>query len=97
MVGESLASIGVGPATWYLDRPVSNSGRLRNLIETVARERGWSFEVQLVADPDRFLVEPGDPVATSDSGVLDRCQKWFNLTRFVVESADVEPWIIDLV
>src|SRR5438132_5334408 len=32
LVGEVLAELGVAQATWYLDSPVSNSGRLKQMI-----------------------------------------------------------------
>jgi hypothetical protein len=68
-----------GPCTWYLDAPVSNSGRLAAMI----REMGWEAEV--VPDPDKFLKQPGDPIATADAGILDHCGPWVNLGRLLVE------------
>src|SRR6202007_3339782 len=32
LVGEALAALGVGRCRWWLDKPVSNSGRLKALI-----------------------------------------------------------------
>ena len=76
LAARRLAEWGVGPCTWLLDAPVSNSGRLAAMI----RERpGWAAEV--VPDPDVLLVLPGDPVATADAVVLDRCGPWVNLAR----------------
>jgi len=81
---------------WYLDRPISNSGRLKRAIDTQAAEAGWPWEVRLVASPDRVLIESPEIVATADSGVLDRCGRWFNLAREVVEAAVPGAWIVDL-
>ncbi len=46
-----LAEWGVGPCTWLLDAPVSNSGRLAAMIRAVGL--GWSAEV--IPDPDAIL------------------------------------------
>lgn len=81
---------GLGPCTWYLDAPVSNSGRLASMI----RAMGWRAEV--VPDPDRLLTTDGDPVVTADAGILDRCGPWVNLARLLVEAGVPGAWTIDL-
>jgi hypothetical protein len=88
--------LGAGPVTWYLDSPVSNSGRLARLMRTVARERSWSWEVVLVKNPDALLVEQDGAVATSDAPVLDACGQWVNLARSVVDKEVEDPWIVDI-
>lgn len=96
-IGRFLGAVGVSGATWYLDRPVSNSGRLRAMMVELAAERGWPWEVDLVASPDRVLIEAREAiVATADSAVLDRCGRWLDLARHVVESSAPEAWLVDL-
>lgn len=95
-IGAFLAAGGCRRALWLLDRPVSNSGRLAKVIEATAGERGWPWEVELAADPDRRLAASRDLVATADSAVLDRCRRWINLARRVVEQHVPEAWIVDL-
>jgi hypothetical protein len=74
-----LQDWGIGPCTWFLDAPVSNSGRLGAMI----RAMGWEAEV--IPNPDTLLITPGDPIATSDAGILDSCGPWLNLGRLLVE------------
>ena len=81
---------------WLLDRPVSNSGRLRRLIEDQVEDRSPSWTVELTDRTDRCLSESGSVVATADSAILDRCQAWVNLARHVVEERIPEAWIVDL-
>lgn len=81
---------------WYFDRPISNSGRLKQTIDALAAESGWPWDVRLAASPDRALIEAEAIVATADSGVLDRCGRWFNLAREVVTAAVPDAWIVDL-
>jgi hypothetical protein len=95
------AALGTLEAVWYLDRPVSGSGDLRALLLETAREAGWPWQAELVADPDRVLVEAGaDAVAaTADSGILDRCGAWLDLSGAALESAPenvFEAWVVDL-
>lgn len=95
-IGAYLAARRCRSVHWLLDRPVSNSGRLKKLIEATAAERGWPWEVELAASPDRALADAGGLIATADSVVLDRCRRWINLARQVVEGHVPEAWIVDL-
>ena len=74
-------------AKWYLDRPVSNSGRLAAMI----RERG--FDAECVDDADKALGESGLPVATSDGYLLDRASGGVDLVGRLVTD---QHWILDL-
>ncbi len=95
-IGLAAAELGVSECCWYLDRPVSNSGRLKTIIETLAAAQGWCWRVELVADPDGLLAVAEEIVATADSAILDRCPTWFNLGRTVVTRYVPEAWVLDL-
>jgi hypothetical protein len=95
-VGELLAALGVAPAHWLLDSPVSNSGRLRALLLEDARERGWDWCVDLVFNPDPLLAGSPEVVATADSAILDRCDRWSSLARLAIEAAIPSARVIDL-
>lgn len=84
-VGAVLHELGVAQAVWYLDRPVSNSGRLREMMLQIAAGNGWNWRVEIVMNPDPVLAVQSEIIATSDSVILDACARWFNLTRLVVQ------------
>ncbi len=90
LVGEVLERLQVGPCLWYLDSPVSNSGRLRGILGEIASARGWDWRIELATNPDPLLAASSEIIATADSAILDRCARWFNLARVVVEAA--VPW-----
>jgi hypothetical protein len=80
MIGVHLQKLDVQHVEWLLDKPVSNSGRLKGIMEEVAEQYGFSWSVDLVNNPDRQLVERKDLITvSSDSWVLDHCNGWFNL------------------
>jgi hypothetical protein len=96
LVGDYLATLGVGPCLWHLDRPVSNSGRLSALLLELACDRGWDWQVELSFNPDDLLVGAPATVATADAGILDRCGRWTPLARGVVEAAVAGANVVDL-
>lgn len=97
LIGEHLAQRHVAHAHWLLDAPVSNSGRLKGRLLDQARSNHWSWDVELVADPDRLLRECAHIVASADSGVLDAALRWTNLAREVISSRVPNAWIVDFV
>ena len=96
LTGEVLAAIGATACTWYLDHPVSNSGRLAASILETAAERGWPWRVEVVMNPDPVLAASAEVVASADSVILDRCGRWLNLARRVVETRVPGATLVDL-
>jgi hypothetical protein len=96
MLGSVLAAMRVSEAVWLLDRPVSNSGRLKEIIDHLAQERHWLWRVELIADPDPVLAASDQIVATADSVILDRCAAWFNLAGETVAKLVPEARVIRL-
>jgi hypothetical protein len=96
LLGEVAAELGVGRCVWYLDRPVSNSGRLRSFMERLAAGRAWSWQVDLVPNPDSLLSVGPDVVASADSAILDRCQAWLNLAREAIDRRVPQAHVIRL-
>jgi hypothetical protein len=96
LIGRTAAELGVSQCVWYLDRPVSNSGRLKMVMEELAAARGWCWRVELVADPDGVLAATDHIVATADSVILDHCPAWFNLARTVVDRYIADARVVDL-
>jgi hypothetical protein len=84
LIGEALAGWSVRECRWFLDRPVSNSGRLKTRILELAATHGWRWDVQLEFSPDKLLSESPAIVASSDSVVLDRCARWSNVAREII-------------
>ena len=96
LVGEFLKEIGISEATWLLDSPVSNSGRLKTLIGELARKSKWNWEIELLFSPDAELKKTDLIVATSDSVVLDGCKRWANLATEIIKRKLASVRVIDL-
>jgi len=96
LIGRATAALRIAHCLWFLDRPVSNSGRLGTIIRAVAKRHDWSWEVELVGDPDTVLAETERIVATADSGILDRVGTWFNLARHTIVQYVPQARIVEL-
>jgi len=96
LIGEVLAALDVARGHWLLDRPVSNSGRLKGLILEAAAAHGWSWDAELVFNPDAVLSASPEIVATADSAILDRGPRWFNLARATIERQIPTARVVDL-
>ncbi len=86
LVGAVLKNLNVKSVKWYLDQPVSNSGRLKTRLLELSREHGFNWEVELVFDPDKVLAKSNHIIISSDGWILDRAKKWFNLGALLIEN-----------
>lgn len=85
LVGRVLEKLQAKAVHWLLDRPVSNSGRLKEFLLTTAAEQNWNWQVELCYNPDQELARSTDIVVSSDGWVLDQTQRWFNLGQLLLE------------
>ncbi len=86
LIGACLQDLGVESVYWYLDAPISNSGRLKNMLLQEAHQHGWPWEAALVPSPDKVLAETEGVVISSDSWILDQALGWYNLCAFLLRS-----------
>jgi hypothetical protein len=96
LIGEAASVWDVTCCRWWLDKPVSNSGRLKALILDSAAKCGWNVEVELSFSPDHVLSHTDQIIATSDGVVLDRCRRWVNLSRTIIIERIPQTFLVDL-
>ncbi|MEY8386539.1 DUF434 domain-containing protein [Oscillospiraceae bacterium 38-13] len=90
-----LEELGVKSALFYLDRQVSNSGRLRALLLERAEARPFQLRVELHPSVDGVLSRM-ERVVTADAIILDQCGSWYNFNRPLIARAVPEAWIFRL-
>ena len=96
LLGRVLGDLGASNVRWYFDAPVSNSGKLKALFEVEAGKAGWNWSVRLDSHTDKTVSASKDIVVSSDSWILDRAARSFNLLDPVLEWMDHKPDVIDL-
>ena len=88
---------GASKLIWIFDRPVSNSGRIKQMVLDFARENELNWEAELEFNPDRFLVEHADIAVSSDAWILDHCRNWFNLAGYLIEEEKLDVNLVKMV
>lgn len=78
-----LELLRISEAVFYLDAPVSNSGRLSGLIRQCAEGYGISVQTQIIPDVDRVLKQM-EGVISGDAIILNRCKSWLNVMPLII-------------
>ena len=81
---KTLESSKVGKAVIYLDKPVSNSGRLKQKIYEYAEDIDTEIEV-IIIDAVDYELKHKSLITSGDAIILNECDKWFNLVKRVIE------------
>ncbi len=83
----TLASLGLGAITLFLDAPVSSSGRQAGFLREVFAAHGMNAEIRLENSVDHFVAcWEGELIATADSAIIARSSsRTFDLARHILE------------
>ena len=84
-IADALENLKAEKAVFYLDKPVSNSGRLKQKIIEAMSGRPFVTEAytENAVDP---ILEKKSNVITADAIILDRCENWYNLTEYILKT-----------
>jgi hypothetical protein len=94
LIGETLFELQPETVVWILDKPVSNSGRLKGLILEVAQKLGYHWEVILDNNPDKYIVEKNEIAISSDGWIIEQVP-WFNLGAYIIENKITKADVIN--
>lgn len=95
LIAEFYVQAEIRHLHWYFDKPVSNSGKLKRLIEDLAAEKGYNWQVDLTFATDKDIVAEQKTVITSDAWILDEAVSNYNLLEYVLEK-EVYPAVVRL-
>lgn len=96
LIGGELQRLAPSSVHWFLDRPVSNSGRLAAKIADLATRNNWAWDVEVVFNPDAAIVAAPGVAITSDSSILDRVQRWVDFKSHLLARELPNAWLVDL-
>ena len=96
LVAQALKKLKVKKAIWYFDRPVSNSGRIAEMVQKVARKYKSPMEAVTADRVDTLLKKCPDVAVTADSAILESGVRWFDLGGWILENWQLHANIVDL-
>ncbi|AZB35381.1 DUF434 domain-containing protein [Chryseobacterium bernardetii] len=85
LVAEFFQKAEVRKLIWIFDQPVSNSGRIKQIVLDFAVENQLNWDIELQFSPDKFLAESSEVIISSDAWILDHCKEWFNLIGYLLK------------
>jgi hypothetical protein len=85
LIGSVLKQAEVNSVLWVLDKPVSNSGRLKTRLRELAEQEQYNWNIILENNPDKYLAESASVIITSDAWILDRAETWCNIAGYLIE------------
>ncbi len=94
LIGKELEQKNIRKAVFYLDAPVSNSGRLAGLIRTGLKSFPFDVETEIICQVDSVL-ESKENVITSDAIILNKCRSWYNLNKNIIRNSLKNTFCID--
>ncbi|MCT4585660.1 MAG: DUF434 domain-containing protein [Peptostreptococcaceae bacterium] len=84
LIGQTLVKYKASKVVFYLDSPVSNSGKLKLKIIELLKNYDFELDIIIIPNVDSTL-EKLENVITTDAIILDKCKSWFNLNRYILE------------
>ena len=84
LIGEYLNKLKIKKAVFYLDSPVSNSGRLKVRILEILNKYEYDVKVELVNNAD-VVLEKLENVISSDSIIMEKCNGWINAGAKIIK------------
>ncbi len=78
-------------AVFWIDAPVSNSGRLKQHIAEAAERLSFAIDIRMVRDADAEL-KVQENVISGDSIVISECLSWYNLYEELISELP-EKWV----
>lgn len=93
LIISALRKLGADRAVFWLDEPVSNSGRLKTRIAELAEAERFEVGIEITGQVDGALCRLQN-VVTSDSVILDRCPSWLNLSEEIVPGIP-DAWLLN--
>lgn len=94
LIGKNLQELAVDKVVFYLDEPVSNSGKLKVKLLELLAQYDFDISVELAKNADVEL-EHLENVISSDAIVLDKSISWFNMAERIIDNDIKECTYLD--
>lgn len=94
LIMEQLVRLNIQSVVFYVDAPVSNSGRLKMFILDISKDYDINVSVEVINNVDSVLQRLGG-VITSDAIILNKCKSYINILPSIIDKIE-DVWIVEL-
>jgi hypothetical protein len=95
LIGQKLEAMNIAGAVFYLDAPVSNTGKLKTRIMELLNDKNYTVSVELAGNADIFLKDK-PYVVTTDAIILNDCVSWINMAENIITEGLLSKKYVDL-
>ncbi len=92
----TIAAWAPASVTWFVDRPVSNSGRLAGWIRDRAPGADTVWAVELPHDADAAIIEQDAVACSADARIIEQAPGWADVVSASLAVHVPDAWIVDL-
>lgn len=85
----------IGSIVWIFDKPVSNSGRIKKMIEELADKENLNWSVFLENNADQAIIDRQKITVSSDAYIIRNCAHWFNFIGYLIEEEKIPATVFN--
>jgi hypothetical protein len=93
LIMDLVKSAGTSETLFLLDSPISGSGALAARIRTLMQGHGISGDASAIKVPERMMAGYKGICASSDTAVIDQCERIFDLAGYLITERLRCPYI----
>ncbi|ESU24865.1 hypothetical protein FEDK69T_04180 [Flavobacterium enshiense DK69] len=86
----------IGNIIWIFDKPVSNSGRIKKMIEELAVKENLNWCVILENNADQSIIDLQKITVSSDAFIIRNCSQWFNFIGHLIEDEKIPATVFEV-
>ncbi|ESU29010.1 hypothetical protein FLJC2902T_10440 [Flavobacterium limnosediminis JC2902] len=86
----------IGNIIWIFDKPVSNSGRIKKMIEELSHKENLNWSVILENNADQAIIDQQKITVSSDAYIIRNCSHWFNFIGYLIEQEKIPATVFSV-
>ena len=86
LIAEALKKLSVSKTRILFESQISRSGIIASRTRKILEENGLEGTAETLKKVDSTLSKTLKPIATSDSAIILRCQRFFDLSRYIINA-----------
>lgn len=91
LIISNVAQLIPSETIFFFEKQISKSGEIAKMVKMLLRESDLLGDARLTTSPDHELTSLDGIVSTSDSIVVEKAKKVFDLAAYIIYKLDIHP------